>query len=185
MTPPIGYHTLTVTAANGLGGVSTTVSFVIQRPVISVLVSIHDVVLGADTKVVVTVVGGREYNVTCYFGDGTFITNSSESLLSVNLHKTWNEEFLTETLVLSHKYSSIGVYSVLVYVADYVSRQIANSTVQVFEPVGDISLTSSSPSTVKSDSVVVVTAVTKADYALAFNWNSQGSVCPSDSRFYG
>lgn len=174
-----------MTAANGLGDVSTNVSFVVQRPVISVLVSIRDVVLGADTKVVVSIVGGRDYNVTCYFGDGTFIKNSSESLLSVNLHKTWNEELLTDTLVLSHKYSSIGVYSLLVYVADRVSRQTANSTVQVFEPVGDISLTSSSPSTVKSDSVVVVTAVTKADYALAFNWNSQGSVCPSQSRFNG
>lgn len=185
MTPSIGYHALTVTAANGLGGVYNTVSFVVQRPVISVLVSIHDVVLGADTKVIVSIVGGREYNVTCYFGDGTFITNSSESLLSVNLHKTWNEEFRTDTLVLSHKYSSIGVYSVLVYVADHVSRQIANSTVQVFEPIGDISLTSSSPSIVESDSVVMVTAVTKADYDLAFNWNSQGFACPSYSRFDG
>lgn len=151
---------------------------------------IDDVALGAVTRIHLDVRGDRDFLVTCSFGDGTGTIPSNATVLSATTRSDPEDESSADEITIykttiEHRYSSLGLFPVLVNVSNHVSWMTVNETARVYEPIGDVVLTTNSAIFVSSGSVVMVTAVAMVNYDLMFTWKTQRSVCLSSSTFNG
>lgn len=165
-------------------------SILLQNPIVSIVTEIDDVTLGTMSRIHLVIRGDRDFQVTCSFGDGTVYPIPNATLESFSTHSDSEDESSTDEIPLysttiKHRYSSVGLFPVLVNVSNHISWLTANETARVYEPIGDVVLTTSSAVFVTSGSVVVVTAVAMVDYNLTFSWKTQRSVCSSSSTFNG
>lgn len=165
-------------------------SILLQNPVVSVVMVIDDVALGAVTRIHLDVRGDGGFLVSCSFGDGTGTVPSNATVQSVTTRSDPEDESSADEIPLykttiEHRYSSLGLFPVLVNVSNRVSWLTVNETARVYESIGDVVLTTNSAVFASSGSVVMVTAVAMVNYDLTFTWKTQRSACSSSSTFNG
>ena len=158
---------------------------VIQYPITDVKLDVPVTIHGSLTNITLMVHGGREFVVSCHFGDGNTTLLSSEApdaAITTVKEGAGHNNYPVYRVSLAHVYSSIGEYGVRVNVSNTVSSVQRAATALVGEPITDVHLSTASPAVVPLMTPVVLTAGVSSGQHVVFRWHLSGDGSASTQK---
>lgn len=162
-----GLFNLTVVARNEISHSQASMLITISYPVTKVIVMTRPLALGHVSYINITIQGADNFNVYVDFGDNS----STEISTAENFANIFRLSDLSFKVVVSHNYTSKGVYKIDVNVSNPVSSVQRTGEVLVGEPITGIALHTLSAAIILLHELVSVTATVGTGNDLVFEWD--------------
>ncbi|XP_077867281.1 uncharacterized protein LOC100375380 [Saccoglossus kowalevskii] len=166
-----GVYNVSLTVSNALSSVSTSMVTILQDPIKHLDVSIATVLHEDPSVFVITIKGGKHFDVDMSFGDGTTFSFSTETEKNITEFSDFSGQLPKYTYHVVKQYINIGHYDCVVNISNDVSFETKSLAAIVDEPISGLLFTSVLPPVMSLYDELTMTAEVATGTDVVFNWN--------------